>query len=287
MSGYRLIDSGNFRKYEQLGSVRIIRPSAQAVWRPAQPEVNWKADAEFLRTSGGEGKWHFFSKKIPESWTIEIHGLKVIIRLTDFGHIGIFPEHHNWPHMEKSILNRTAKGQDFKLLNLFAYTGMVSLGAAKAGASVVHVDASKTSVSWGRENATESGLSDKPIRWIIDDVQKFVQREVKRGAKYDGIVLDPPSFGRGTKGEIWKIEEHLLNLLDDLSCLFSDAFSFIQLSAHSQGYTPIAMKNILASYLEHKSGHVESMEMTIFDELNRPLPSGVCALWSQDLSVTK
>lgn len=285
MSGYRLIDSGNFRKYEQVGPIRIIRPSAQAVWRPAQSESTWKADAEFIRTSGGDGKWHVQSKKIPDSWVVEIGGLKVVIRLTDFGHIGVFPEHHHWPLMAESIGKQVSSGRDFKLLNLFAYTGMVSLGAAKAGASVVHVDASKTSVAWGRENAAASDLDEKPIRWIVDDVQKFVQREVKRGSKYDGIVLDPPSFGRGTKGEIWKIEDHLLLLMDELSQLFSDDFSFIQLSAHSQGYTPIAMQNILEFYLGKKGGHFKAMEMTVLDEAKRPLPSGACAIWSQSLSL--
>jgi 23S rRNA (cytosine1962-C5)-methyltransferase len=278
MSGYRLIDSGYFKKYEQIGAYRVIRPSAQAVWRSRQDPTLWEADAEFTRGSFGDGKWEF-KNKIPASWTIQINNLSVLIRLTDFGHIGIFPEHHSWSALDSAIERQLQKNMPFRLLNLFAYTGTVTLGASLAGAQVVHVDASKTSVAWARENAEASSLSANPIRWIVDDVQKFVQREIKRGSKYQGIVLDPPSYGRGVKGEIWKIEEHLMPLMDDLSELFDEDFAFLQLSAHSQGYTPIAMENILGSYLEGRGGIFSSMEMTVKDDSSRLLPSGACARW--------
>lgn len=278
MSDYRLIDSGYFKKYEQIGTYRVIRPSAQAVWRSRQDPSSWEADAEFTRGSFGDGKWEFRTK-IPASWMIQINGLTVIIRLTDFGHIGIFPEHHSWAALDSAIQRQRGKDLPFRLLNLFAYTGTVTLGASLAGAQVVHVDASKTSVAWARENAEASALAGNPIRWIVDDVQKFVQREMKRGSKYQGIVLDPPSYGRGVKGEIWKIEEHLMPLMDDLSELFDEDFAFLQLSAHSQGYTPIAMENILGSYLEGRGGVFSSMEMTVKDESSRLLPSGACARW--------
>ncbi len=278
MGDYRLIDSGYFKKYEQIGGYRVIRPSAQAVWRSNRDPSTWEADAEFTRGSFGDGKWEF-RNKIPASWMIQIHGISAIIRLTDFGHIGIFPEHHSWFAMQGAIEKQLAKDKPFRLLNLFAYTGTVTLGASQGGAHVVHVDASKTSVAWARENAEASSLGDKPIRWIVDDVQKFVQREIKRGSKYQGIVLDPPSYGRGAKGEIWKIEDHLIPLMDDLSQLFDDDFGFLQLSAHSQGYTPIAIQNILASYLGSRGGSFSSMEMTVQDETMRHLPSGACAQW--------
>jgi 23S rRNA (cytosine1962-C5)-methyltransferase len=279
MLGYRLLDCGNFKKYEQVGPFKMIRPSPQAVWRPLVPSTKWQADAEFTRASTGDGKWEFNHKNMPNSWNIEINGLNIVIRLTDFGHIGIFPEHHNWPHLSKEVSRLTSQGKEFKLLNLFAYTGLLSLGASKMGASVVHVDASKTSVAWARENAELSKLTDRPIRWIVDDVQKFVQREVKRGSKYQGIVLDPPSYGRGVNGEVWKIEEHLLPLFEDLCQLMDKDFAFLQLSAHSQGYTPIAMQNILSGSMSHLKGHCLSHEMVVVDEQNRPLPSGACAYW--------
>lgn len=282
MFGYRLIDCGNFKKYEQVGPFKMIRPSPQAVWRPHMSLDQWHADAEFTRGSTGDGKWEFNNKRMPNSWNIEIDGLTVVIRLTDFGHIGIFPEHHNWPILSKAISHYTSRGRDFKLLNLFAYTGLLSLGASKIGASVVHVDASKTSVAWARENADCSKLADRPIRWIVDDVQKFVQREIKRGSKYQGIVLDPPSYGRGINGEIWKIEDHLLSLVEDLCELMDQDFAFLQLSAHSQGYTPIAMQNILSGCMKGFGGFCQSQEMVISDEQNRQLPSGACAFWLND-----
>ena len=282
-SVYQLIDAGNFKKLEKFGPYLISRPSAQAVWRPSLPQSEWKkADALFTRNSGGDGKWTKFNRKLPEHWDLDVDGIKMRIRLTDFGHTGIFPEHHQLPILARNIEKKVSQGKEFKLLNLFAYTGAVSLVGAHAGAHVTHIDASKTSVAWARENADISNLGDKPIRWIVEDVQKFVQREVKRGNKYHGIVLDPPSFGRGPKGDVWKIEEHLFELLDNLKQILDEDYSFIQLSAHSQGYTPIALENLLSEIVDAKTGKFTSFEMCM-DPQNgdKRLPVGACALFER------
>jgi 23S rRNA (cytosine1962-C5)-methyltransferase len=280
---YQLIDAGNFKKLEKFGPYLISRPSVQAVWRPSLPQSEWrKADALFTRNSGGDGKWTIFNKKIPESWVIDVDQVKMAIKLTDFGHTGIFPEHHSLPILARNIEKKVSQGKEFRLLNLFAYTGAVSLVGANAGANVTHIDASKTSVSWARENAELSGLSDKPVRWIVEDVQKFVKRELKRGNKYHGVVLDPPSFGRGPKGDVWKIEDHLFGLLDDIKEILDEDYSFIQLSAHSQGYTPVALENILSEIVDIKSGNMSSFEMCIKPETSdKKLPAGACALFER------
>ena len=283
-SNYQLIDAGNFKKLERFGPYLISRPSAQAVWRPSLPQSEWrKADALFTRNSGGDGKWTIFNKKIPESWDIAVDEVKMKIRLTDFGHTGIFPEHHQLPILARNIKKRVEQGKEFRLLNLFAYTGAVSLVGAKAGAHVTHIDASKTSVSWARENSVISGLEDKPVRWIVEDVQKFVKREIKRGSKYHGVVLDPPSFGRGPKGDVWKIEEHLFGLLDDIKEILDEDFSFIQLSAHSQGYTPVALRNLLSEIINEQEGKFTDFEMCVKpDTGTKNLPAGACSLFERD-----
>lgn len=282
-SRYQLIDAGNFKKLEKIGPYLISRPSLQAVWNKGLPDQDWqKVDAKFARTSGGDGRWKIINKNMPESWVINVDDIKMVVRLTDFGHTGVFPEHHSLPFLSKSIRERVSSGKDFKLLNLFAYTGAVSLVGAKAGAKVTHVDASKTSVAWARENADVSGLSDKPIRWIVDDVQKFVKREIKRGQKYHGVVLDPPSFGRGPKGDVWKIEEHLSGLMNDIKSILAEDFSFIQLSAHSQGYTPLALRNILSDTVNLSTGSLNCFEMYIEpDSTSKNLPAGACAIFER------
>lgn len=278
-STYQLIDSGNFRKLEQVGPHRVVRPSPQAVWRPRLPESEWaKIDAEYVRFSGGQGEWRVKNKRLPKHWDIAVSGVPFAIEMTDFGHLGIFPEQApHWLNLRSLVEEETKKGKEFNVLNLFAYTGGSSLTTAMGGAKVVHVDASKSSVEWARENASRLG-KELPIRWIIDDVRKFVAREVKRGSRYQGIILDPPTYGRGTKNEIWKIEEHLIELLDQLKQICADDYKFVMLSSHSQGYTPIAMRNLLAGIFG--DGHAfESGEMLVPEsEGNRELPSGAYCL---------
>ncbi len=280
-NGYRLIDSGNYRKLEAVGPYRISRPAAQAVWAPQYSSSEWsKVDAVFTRGSGGDGAWEIRNGRISEAWTIEVAQVRMVIKLTDFGHIGIFPEHHQWQRLEKQIRRKVSVEKPYHLLNLFAYTGAMTLAAASYGAHVVHVDASKTSVNWARENAAASNLDQAPIRWIVDDVQKFVAREIRRGSKYDAIILDPPSFGRGPKGDFWKIEDHLLPFMVDLRKILADDYSFVQLSSHSQGMTPIALQNLLHDVVGNIRGEIVCEEMCILDQARgRPMPSGACALY--------
>jgi 23S rRNA (cytosine1962-C5)-methyltransferase len=284
-SSYALIDSGNFQKLEQVGPYRLVRPSPQAVWQPRQSEDLWsKIDARFARHSGGDGKWTFLNKKIKEQFLISFGGLQLQMDLTDFGHLGLFAEQcDNWQRIRKLSFDGSQGQKEFHVLNLFAYTGGSTLAAAQGGAKVVHVDASKTSVAWARQNATFNGLQDHEIRWLTDDVQKFVAREMRRERRYDGIILDPPSFGRGTKNEVWKIEENLVPLLSGLKKLLSDDFKFILLSSHSNGYTPVAMKNLLEPITNGLGGRFILEEMLVRElGSERALPSGSCTWFLRD-----
>lgn len=277
--GYELLDSGNFQKLERIGTFRIVRPSPQAVWAPTD-EKSWKnADAVYTRFSGGDGKWTVNNKKINQGFVIQIGPLRFTIKLTDFGHLGIFPEQaKNWETLHHIV--QAAAPQKFQVLNLFAYTGGATLACASAGASVAHVDASKTSVAWANENATASQLKDAPIRWLVDDVKKFVAREVRRKSEYHGVILDPPSYGRGNNNEVWKIESDLPPLLKQLQTIMAKDWSFILLSAHSPGYTPQALKNILLQTFKNFDGTIIAEEMLI--ESNATpivLPSGASCLF--------
>ena len=255
----------------------------QAVWRPRLPEREWSsADAIFTRFSGGDGRWEVRNRKLPEHWTIPVPAVGAMqIELTDFGHLGIFPEQHtNWGRLSALIEPQAKAGRQIQVLNLFAYTGGSSLACARAGAHVVHLDASKTSVAWARTNAEVSGLQDKPVRWIVDDVQKFIARELRRGSKYHGIILDPPSFGRGPKGETWKIEEMLPPLLDDLAKLLADDYLFFLLSSHSAGYTPLALTNLVSEICPLGTGEIIADEMVVTEaSTNRALPSGASCMY--------
>ena len=278
---YTLLDSGNFRKLEQVGPYTLDRPALQAIWRFTQsPEVWQQADAVYQRGKSGGGRW-IFRQRLPHSWTIEHFGLTMKIQLTDFGHLGLFAEQGpNWAWIREQI-NRA--NRQLNILNTFAYSGGSSLAAASAGARVVHVDASRGMVNWGKENAQVSGLADKPIRWLVDDVPKFINREIRRGNRYDGIILDPPSFGRGPKGEVWKFEDDLPQLLDACRQLLSDDPRFILFSAHTPGFSPLALENLLADMMRDHKGRLNSAEMVIaHQESERQLPSGLMARWEKE-----
>lgn len=273
---YRLIDSGNGRKLERFGNILISRPSAQAVWQPQLPPAEWnRADAIFTRE--GDSKW----LKQPAgtaSWTINVAGITFKIAPTDFGHLGIFPEQARfWEWIQTAIAKAN---RPIKLLNLFAYSGGVTLAAAKAGAEVCHLDASKGMVAWARENSTLSGLEQAPIRWIIDDVNKFLQRELRRGNRYDAIVLDPPSFGRGSRGEVFKIEDDLSTLLKCCRDLLSNHPLFVLFSCHTPGFTPVAMHHLMTQMMVGSGGQIDTGEMVLTGEDGVfPLPSGTYARW--------
>lgn len=271
---YSLLDSGNLRKLEQVGgSHSIIRPAPQAVWAPSRPDLWQDIDAEFKRFSGGDGKWFIKNKRVnklnPAIWK-QIH---FQLRLTDFGHLGIFAEQaSNWKKLYETISQESL--ENYQVLNLFAYTGGSTLACAAAGAQITHVDASKISVSWARDNAAASNLADRPIRWIVEDVNRYVQREIKRGSQYQGIILDPPSFGRGPKNEVWKIDDQISLLLADLRKLVAENFRFILLSAHSPGYTPLVLKNLLSQNFSFMNMTFDCGEMVVNCEQGCDLPSG-------------
>lgn len=276
---YTLLDSGHFRKLEQVGPYLLDRPAPQAIWQPSLPPPQWaKADAVYHRSQSGGGQWEY-KRTVPEQWHIQFSGLTLQIKLTDFGHLGLFAEQgENWQWMQHLIQQAR---RPVRVLNTFAYTGGASLAAAAAGAYVTHLDAAKGIVGWARENADLSQLADKPIRWIVDDVTKFVAREQRRGNTYDAIILDPPSFGRGPKGNIWKFEDDLPPLLATCQTILSDRPIFMLLSAHTPGFSPIGLENLLGDMMRPFQGQLHSKEMVIQQVgSNRYLPSGMMATWT-------
>ena len=274
---YELLDSGHGRKLERFGDVVLERPCAQAVWKPSD-ETRWKsAHARFDRSEGlnwqGRGR-------LADSWNVEIAGVVMKLSTTDFGHLGVFPETRElWQWIRSTLTTQgRSKGRELKFLNLFAYSGGATLAAAQAGAACCHLDASRGMVDWARENAVLNNLQEAPIRWIVDDVIKFLRREVKRDNRYDGVLLDPPSFGRGKKGELYKIEESLMETLDLVHQVLSDDPAFVLLTSHTPGFSPIVLRNLLQQY--HAGGRFECGEMLL---TGRPgvmeLPNGNWARW--------
>lgn len=230
---YQLIDSGEGRKLEQFGPYLLDRPAPQAIWAKRVPE-KWPHAHFVLERVGEKAVWK--KERGPLSWTLPFEGLEFLLKRTSFGHVGLFPEHAQlWPFLQE---------QKGSLLNLFAYSGGATLAAAKGGASVTHVDSSKQSVTWAKENAEQSGLADKPIRWIVDDAVQFVAREVRRGRTYDGILLDPPTFGRGPKGQVFKLEEECVPLVEMLVKLLAPT-GFILWTSHTPGWTPCVLECLL------------------------------------------
>lgn len=245
---YALIDSGNFQKLERFGAYRIIRPCAVAVWEPCLTKSWITYDALFERSSE---RYAWKKKDIPAEWCINFLGVKLLVFPTDFGHLGVFPEHAMlWPEIEKGIDLVKQKTQKARLLNLFAYTGAATLKAAQCGAELCHVDASAGMIDTARKNAAINGLADAPIRWIVDDVVKFCKREIRRGKKYDGIILDPPSFGRGASKEVFKIEEMIGELLALCKELLTPEASFMVFSCHTPGFTPVVLENLVKTYFD-------------------------------------
>lgn len=273
---YELLDSGEGEKLERFGNVVLSRPDPQTLWKKHLSDTEWKKAHAIFSREGKDGKWNL-KKDIPSKWEIEFADLKFHIKPTAFKHTGLFPEQAlNWEWMRKVISER----RECEILNLFGYTGGATLSCAKAGAKVVHVDSSKSAVSWARENAELSGLTDKPIRWIIEDVRIFVEREIKRGRKYDGIVMDPPAFGHGPSKELWKIEEHFLPLVENCLQLLSDKPLFFIINGYSAGYSAVAYENNLLFLKEKFGGTIEKGELTIEEkETARLLPCGIFARW--------
>lgn len=278
---YKLLDSGGGRKLERFGRVVVDRPDAQALWPTQQPRDSWKADAVF--SSGEEddekGRWTFPAAPPPDEWRMEWDDLRLNARCAAFRHMGVFPEHSvHWRWAAERI--RSA-GRPVSLLNVFGYTGMMSLAAADAGAEVVHLDASPKSIGQGRENQTLSGLAERPIRWICDDAMKFLEREVRRGRTYDALVLDPPKYGRGPKNEVWRIEEDFPRLLELVRLLTSDRPLFVILTVYAVRLSCLSVAQALSSAMQDRRGMLQYGEMAIREQgRGFVLPTGLFARMS-------
>ena len=274
MKEYLLLDSGNELKLEKFGSFIIKRPCMQAFWKPQLSTNIWgKYDLSFTRKD--DKKWEK-KTKIPQDWIVEIDDIVMKIMPTNFGHLGLFPEHIELCRLARSKI-RKIENKKLSILNLFAYSGLMSMFLAKENADVCHLDASDKIISLAKENAKLNNFSS--FRWIIDDVMKFVKREIRRGKKYDAIILDPPTFGRGPKGEIFKIERDILQLLEMCNELLSQDALFLLFSCHTPGFTSQVMKNLMAEVFSGKKGEIEANEMVIEAKNSFLLPSGFYAIW--------
>lgn len=279
---YELIDSGLGEKLEKFGEYILARPDKESLWNKKLDKKKWSNADFYYERKGKIGVWKT-KKGSPKNWNIKYFELIFNLRPTSFKHIGLFPEQIvNWTWMESLIKEEKKNREDISILNLFAYTGGATMVCARAGASVCHVDASKQSVLWARENAKLSGLEEAQIRWIIDDAILFLKREIKRGRKYDAIVMDPPSFGHGPKDELWKIEEGFLELLDLCSEVLSDDPLFFLINGYTAGYSNIVYQNNLRNIFSSKKGNIEGGELVIKQSnSDNLLPSGIFARWSK------
>lgn len=265
---YSILDTSSGEKLELWGRYILVRPDPQIIWKTEKKNPGWKHyDGRYIRSSSGGGRWE--AKNLPESWTISYKGLTFHLKPMSFKHTGLFPEQAvNWDWMRQKI---GAAGRDIRVLNLFAYTGAATLACAAAGAQVVHCDASRGMVGWAKENAVSSGLGDAPIRYIVDDCIKFVQREIRRGNRYDAIVMDPPSYGRGPGGEIWELRGHIFDLLRLCCGALSENPLFFLLNSYTAGLSPAVMAYLLQTTVGEKfRGRVQA------DEIGLPIgnPNG-------------
>ena len=283
---YRILDTSQLEKLENWHGVTLVRPDPQIIWKTPKKHPAWnRADGHYSRSSSGGGSWAF-SKKLPPFWEMEYEplGLTFKIQPTGFKHTGLFPEQAvNWDWFGDKI--RQAN-RPIKVLNLFAYTGGATLAAAAAGASATHVDASKGMVAWAKDNAALSGLSDKPIRWLVDDCVKFVEREIRRGNHYDGIIMDPPSYGRGPKGEIWKIEEKIFPFVELCTKVLSKDPLFFLINSYTTGLQPAVLSYMMNTALVPKfGGHVDAQEIGLPVSSNGlVLPCGASGRWERSKS---
>ena len=275
---YELLDSGEGEKLERFGEYTLARPDPEALWRRALPASDWRAaHFTFMRTGAGGkgGRWDTHGSPEKE-WFVETGGFKFLIRPTSFKHVGLFPEQSdNWQFLKKHLKDGA------RVLNLFAYTGGATVAALSAGAEVTHVDASKPVVDWARKNVELNNFADPRVRYIVDDVSAFVRREKKRGNVYDAIIMDPPAFGHGPDGELWKIEEHFGSLFETACELLSDTPQVVMISGYASGYSALAFANNLRTLEQTHGGVVEAKELVIQEASERgySLPAGVVARW--------
>ncbi len=277
---YELLDCSRGEKLERWGAYLLVRPDPQAIWDTPKEDPGWDApNARYHRSSKGGGEWEFFD--LPKQWQIRYKELTFNLKPFNFKHTGLFPEQAvNWDWISKKIKNA---GRPIKVLNLFAYTGGATLAAAKAGASVTHVDASKGMVNWAKENAAASHLADRPIRWLVDDCMKFVEREIRRGNHYDAVIMDPPSYGRGPKGEVWKMEEAIHPLVKACVKLLSERPLFFLLNSYTTGLEPAVLSYLLGLELKSFGGRVDAQEVGLpVKDSGLVLPCGAAGRWKAD-----
>lgn len=277
---YQIIDCSEGEKLERWGDYILLRPDPQVLWNTPKKDKAWKQlNGHYHRSSKGGGEWEFMD--LPEQWSIQYKELTFNLKPFAFKHTGLFPEQAtNWDWFGDLIKNAN---REIKVLNLFAYTGGATLAAAKAGAKVTHVDASKGMVTWAKENAVSSGLGDAPIRWLVDDCVKFVERELRRGNRYDGIIMDPPSYGRGPKGEIWKLEEKIHPFIELTSQLLSDDPLFYLVNSYTTGLAPAVLTYMISTEVVSKhGGKVEAQEIGLpVQASGLVLPCGASGRWSK------
>ena len=277
---YEILDMANGEKLERWNNIYLIRPDPQIIWKEKSYPEKWKqANARYNRSSSGGGNWQRY-KKIPDAWQVKYKDLTFNIKPMGFKHTGLFPEQAvNWDWMINKIKNA---GREIKVLNLFAYTGGATVACSYAGASVCHVDSSKGMVTWAKENVASSRLADRPVRYIIDDVTKFVQREIRRGNKYDAIIMDPPSYGRGKNGEVWQFENNIADLVELCSQVLSDKPLFFLINSYTTGISSKVLENILTLKLHKKYGKLSSGEIGLpMKESNLILPCGIYGRWEE------
>lgn len=293
---YELLDSGDGYRLEKFGQYIVARPDPQIIWKKKNPSAWQKIDARFERTTEDKGKWIKKNPHLPDQWLMRYKQLSFFVKLSPFKHTGVFPEQHmQWdfitnvisnamrdPHGISPLRQLADRRNDINILNLFAYTGIASLAASDAGAKVTHVDASKPTIGWARENQTASKLDTKPIRWMLDDAVKFTQREIKRGIKYDGIILDPPAFGHGPDGSVWKFNANFPKLLELCRAILSDNPLFVLVNAYAISSSALMLQNVMQDYLGDLGGTIESGELVLEEKINkRPLSTGIFARWSK------
>ena len=285
---YEVLDTSEGEKLERWGRYLLVRPDPQVIWNTPKAHSGWKkCNAHYHRSKKGGGEWEFFD--LPEQWSISYQSpslrreLRFQLKPFSFKHTGLFPEQAvNWDWFSEKIHNAVLAGRPVKVLNLFAYTGGATLAAAAAGASVTHVDASKGMVGWAKENATASGLADAPVRWLVDDCVKFVERELRRGNHYDGIIMDPPSYGRGPKGEIWKIEDSIHAFIQLCAKLLSDDPLFFLVNSYTTGLAPAVLTYMISTELKDFGGRVDSQEIGLpVTGSGLILPCGASGRWER------
>ena len=273
---YEVLDTSTGEKLERWDKYLLVRPDPQVIWNTPKQHTGWKKmNGHYHRSAKGGGEWEFFD--LPEQWTVSYRSLTFNLKPFSFKHTGLFPEQAaNWDWFSRLITDEVKNGKTVKVLNLFAYTGGATLAAAAAGANVTHVDASKGMVTWAKENARSSALEDAPIRWLVDDCIKFAEREIRRGSKYDAIIMDPPSYGRGPKGEIWKIEDSIFPFIELCTQILSDKPLFFLVNSYTTGLQPAVLSYMLNTAVAKKfGGHVEADEIGLpVTESGLVLPCG-------------